>query len=119
MGMAQMSRTLSGLKEVENVYTQHSPILVDTVANSVLKGKAKEQHCPFVNQGAVSQRTSKTIVVFVIGGITFEEVAKVAALNSEMTNGARIILGGTFVHNSKSFLGELENLASRSLPSFS
>ena len=108
-----MSRTLSGLKGVENVYTQHSPLLAN-IATSVLKGRAKEQQYPFVNQGSVSQRPSKTVIIFIIGGITFEEVAKIAEINeANASSGSRVILGGTFVHNSKSFLAELAQFGNR------
>jgi hypothetical protein len=41
-----------------------------------------------------------TVVVFIIGGSTYEEAAKVAALNLVEGN-PRIVLGGTMVLNSK------------------
>ena len=35
-----------GVKGVENVYTQHTPLVVDT-ANQLLKGKLKENLYPY------------------------------------------------------------------------
>ena len=39
------------------------------------------------------------IIVFVVGGVTYEEAMAVAMLN-KATPGVRIVLGGTTVHNS-------------------
>lgn len=44
------------------------------------------------------------MIVFIIGGATYEEARTVALLNQEpassSTGGARLLLGGTCVHNS-------------------
>src|SRR6266478_10211586 len=44
------------------------------------------------------------VIIFIIGGATFEEARTVALLNQEpasgSTGGARLLLGGTCVHNS-------------------
>jgi hypothetical protein len=45
----------------------------------------------------------KFIIVFFVGGATFEEAAAVAALNAANPN-QRIILGGTYIHNSQSYV---------------
>ena len=43
-----------------------------------------------------------------MGGVTYEEAAKISELNAASdAAGMRILLGGTCVHNSKSFLAEL------------
>jgi vacuolar protein sorting-associated protein 45 len=41
--------------------------------------------------------------VFMIGGTTYEEAKMIAGVNESMP-GVRIVLGGTTVHNSESFL---------------
>nr|XP_020767432.1 vacuolar protein sorting-associated protein 45 isoform X1 [Odocoileus virginianus texanus] len=46
------------------------------------------------------------IIVFIIGGATYEEALTVYNLN-RTTPGVRIVLGGTTVHNTKSFLDEV------------
>uniref|UniRef100_A0A2K6EQH4 Vacuolar protein sorting-associated protein 45 n=1 Tax=Propithecus coquereli TaxID=379532 RepID=A0A2K6EQH4_PROCO len=48
----------------------------------------------------------KDIIVFVIGGATYEEALTIYNLNRS-TPGVRIVLGGTTVHNTKSFLEEV------------
>lgn len=45
------------------------------------------------------------VVVFTVGGTTYEEAKYVAKLNSESgPSGSRILLGGTCIHNSSRFV---------------
>ncbi len=46
------------------------------------------------------------IVVFMVGGITYEEALAVQNIN-KATPGVRIVLGGTTVHNSQTYLEEV------------
>ena len=50
------------------------------------------------------------IVVFVVGGATYEEAFAIHELNEDATFGARIVLGGSTVLNAKSFLAELSRV---------
>jgi vacuolar protein sorting-associated protein 45 len=99
---------LKGLKGVENVYTQHSPRLEVTLQN-LIKGRLREQQYPFV-EGAGQQTKDKPqdIIVFIIGGVTYEEAKLVGTINAA-TPGIRIVLGGTRVHNSETFLEEMSD----------
>lgn len=99
-----------GLKGVENVYTQHSPWL-ETVLQNLIKGKLKDQQYPFVEGGGTTRDKPQDIIVFMVGGVTYEEAKMTAALN-ESTPGVRIVLGGTHVHNSATFLEEVEDAVS-------
>lgn len=83
------------------VYTQHVPLLINTL-DVALKGKLREG--PFPGVGSIPTAAPKSIVVFVVGGVTYEEGTKVAELNS---SGVKVILGGNTVHNSSTFLAEL------------
>ncbi|KAA3457137.1 vacuolar protein sorting-associated protein 45-like protein isoform X1 [Gossypium australe] len=47
------------------------------------------------------------VVIFIVGGTTYEESRSVAQLNAS-NSGIRFILGGTAVLNSKRFLKDLE-----------
>lgn len=53
--------------------------------------------CPF-------RRPHQEVIVFIIGGVTYEEAFAVHTLNQA---GYKVILGGTTVHNSDSFINEL------------
>lgn len=95
---------LKGLKGVENVYTQHQPFLHETL-DHLIKGKLKENLYPYLGPSTLRDRP-QDIVVFIIGGATYEEALTVYNLN-RTTPGVRIVLGGTTVHNTKSFLEEV------------
>ncbi|KAF1809274.1 Sec1-like protein [Eremomyces bilateralis CBS 781.70] len=96
-----------GLKGTENVYTQHSPRLESTL-QELIRGRLKEQLYPFVDGGGSTKDKPQDIVVFMVGGVTYEEAKMVAQINAS-SPGVRIVLGGTSVHNSESFLDEVED----------
>ncbi|GAA5820648.1 hypothetical protein JCM10212_004317, partial [Sporobolomyces blumeae] len=117
---------LKGLKGVENVYTQHTPHLAETI-DLLLRGRLKESSYPFVDGQGVSPQSGMSrpqdIILFIVGGTTYEEARHVAQLNAQFAAGqglagpsgghgqgqggqsigvgTRILLGGTCVHNSK------------------
>ncbi|KAK6939992.1 Sec1-like protein [Dillenia turbinata] len=94
-----------GLKGVENVYTQHQPLLSQTM-ESIIKGRVRDVDYPFVGNH-FQQGRPQDVVIFIVGGTTYEEARSVALLNA--TNpGIRFILGGSAVLNSRRFLKDLE-----------
>ncbi|KAK2628616.1 hypothetical protein QTJ16_001719 [Diplocarpon rosae] len=99
-----------GLKGVENVYTQHSPRLELTLQN-LIKGRLREQQYPFVEGGGSTRDKPQDIILFMVGGTTFEEAKTVSQINAS-SPGIRIVLGGTHVHNSTTFLEEMEDAVS-------
>ncbi|XP_073020919.1 vacuolar protein sorting-associated protein 45 homolog [Primulina eburnea] len=94
-----------GIKGVENVYTQHQPLLFQTMENFV-KGRLRDVDYPYVGNH-FQQARPQEVVIFIVGGTTYEEARSVALLNST-NSGIRFILGGTAVLNSKRFLKDLE-----------
>ncbi|KAI0304470.1 Sec1 family-domain-containing protein [Multifurca ochricompacta] len=111
---------LKGLKGVENVYMQHTPHLSETLEN-LFKGKLKESSHAFLESAGpnASLQRPQDVIIFIIGGTTYEEARAVALINQEPTSGstggARLLLGGTCVHNSSSFL-EMMDFAAASFP---
>lgn len=101
---------LKGLKGVENVYTQHSPQLEMTL-QSLIKGRLKEQQYSFVDGEGSSKDKPQDIIVFMIGGATYEEAKMIASLNAS-SPGIRIVLGGTEIHNTNTFMQEVEDAVS-------
>uniref|UniRef100_A0AAQ6A6B3 Vacuolar protein sorting-associated protein 45 n=1 Tax=Amphiprion ocellaris TaxID=80972 RepID=A0AAQ6A6B3_AMPOC len=93
-----------GLKGVENVYTQHQPLLHDTL-DQLIKGRLRDGQFPYLGASSLRDRP-QDILVFVIGGATYEEALTVYNLN-RTTPGVRIVLGGSSIHNTKSFLEEV------------
>ncbi|KAJ3339600.1 vacuolar protein sorting-associated protein 45 [Gonapodya sp. JEL0774] len=104
------SRTLfKGLKGVDNVYTQHQPHVVGVV-DELVKGRLREQLYPFLEGGM--REKPQDIIIFMVGGVTYAEARAITQLNAS-TPGVRIVLGGTYIHNSRSFLREVSETVSR------
>jgi len=95
-----------GLKGVENVYTQHSPRL-EMVLQDLIKGRLKDSLFPFVEGGGQTRDKPQDIIVFMVGGTTYEEARVVTQINAS-TPGIRVVLGGTSIHNSSTFLEEVD-----------
>ncbi|CAK4018219.1 Vacuolar sorting-associated 45 [Lecanosticta acicola] len=100
------SRFNRGLRGVENVYTQHSPRLENTLQD-LIKGRLNMNSYPFVEGGGQTRDKPQDIIVFIVGGVTYEEAKMVAQVNAS-SPGVRVVLGGTGIHNSNSFLEEVE-----------
>ncbi|KAG2399750.1 Vacuolar protein [Vigna angularis] len=94
-----------GLKGVENVYTQHQPLLFQIMEN-IVKGRLRDVDYPFVGNH-YQQGRPQDVIIFIVGGTTYEESRSVALQNANNT-GIRFILGGSSVLNSKRFLKDLE-----------
>lgn len=96
-----------GLKGVENVYTQHSPRL-ELILQDLIKGRLKDSLFPFVEGGGQTRDKPQDVIVFMVGGTTYEEARVVAQINAS-TPGVRVVLGGTSIHNSSTFLEEVDD----------
>lgn len=95
---------IKGLKGVENVFTQHNCLFTE-ILEDVIRGRPLDPNYPTIgNDLPPFRRPPQLVVAFVIGGVTYEEALAVHNLNAA---GANIILGGTTVHNSESFLKEV------------
>lgn len=156
---------LKGLKGVENVYTQHTPHLYRTI-ESLDRARLKEVSYPRATTAAAAGPDSQSsynnsavynnnesvvprpreVILFIVGGSTYEEARTVALLNTALAQGApglgtqplhpgsttttnppssattstpsRIILGGTDVLNSSMFLDMLADAAYGAEPAF-
>ena len=58
--------------------------------------------------GGSTRDKPQDIIVFIIGGATYEEAKMVAEINASVP-GVRVVLGGTTIHNAQSFLEEVED----------
>jgi len=95
------------LKGVENVYTQHSPRL-ETTLQTLIKGRLRELQYPFLEGGGHTRDKPQDIVIFMVGGCTYEEAKMVAQVNAS-SPGVRVVLGATSVHNCATFLEEVSD----------
>mmetsp|Transcript_26975 Transcript_26975/g.43432 ORF Transcript_26975/g.43432 Transcript_26975/m.43432 type:complete len:370 (-) Transcript_26975:4580-5689(-) len=101
------------VKGVSNVYTQHKPLVHETL-ESISKAKLKDTVYPFIGGGNVRDKP-RDVIVFMLGGVTFEEAAAVHRINASNI-GLNVVIGGSCIHNSKSFLAELARLGSGGFP---
>jgi vacuolar protein sorting-associated protein 45 len=105
--MSKMTKSfMTSVQGVSNVYSQHVPVLMETI-QSVMKGKLKTSDYPFAGK-APKEEVPKEIIVFMVGGVTYEEATKVSEFNDANKGRIQVILGGSTVHNSTSFLEELK-----------
>lgn len=94
-------------KDVPNIFTQHEPYIC-TIIDALKNAKLKESEFACKSTYKAGEKPSEIkadeIIIFFVGGVTYEEAKAVADLNKK---GANIIIGGTNVINSKLFLGEI------------
>ena len=109
----------TSINGVENVYTQHVPLL-STTLDSIVKGKLKDSAYPEMTSYSKLNKNNnniKEIIVYMVGGATYEEATTVSAFNSANPE-YRVILGGSCIHNSTSFTREiLKTFATNNQPS--
>lgn len=127
-----------GLKGVDNVYTQHTPLLERTLS-SLIKGRLRRATHPYMDPGDGSlpswaagngaggntpgvgggpgseadvpqDERPQDIIVFMVGGATYEEARLVAEINAS-TSGVRVVLGTTDVLSSSEFLDVMETMS--------
>ena len=103
--ISQLSKNLkSSISGVDNVYTQHVPVLYHII-DSILKNTLSNSNYPIIQGNNANIRPTE-VVIFMVGGVTMEEATKVSELNAANSN-IKIILGGSTIHNSTSFLKEV------------
>ena len=94
------------MQGVSNVYSQHVPLLAETI-----KGAFKGRIPPHMSTHAGGDALPQDLFVYMVGGTTYEEARMVAAFNKENEKlGLRVVLGGSTIHNSCSFLDEVRAL---------
>lgn len=103
-----------GLQGVDNVYTQHTPLLSETLSQLSLNTLPANSY-PFMAatqdevltwQATYKKSPPREVIVFILGGSTYEEAKAVKEWN-ERNPSTRVILGGSSVLNSKTFLSAL------------
>ncbi|KAL7669761.1 hypothetical protein ACOME3_004708 [Neoechinorhynchus agilis] len=113
---------IKGLMGVENVYGQHRPLLTDLI-DQLLRSRLKESVYPYMQPHSTTMATNRIndFIVFSVGGITYEEANFARILMhqhrniktlSELHTQPNLIIGGTSVHNFRSFVDEVISGAS-------
>jgi len=97
---------MRGLNGVENIYVEHVPLLIRHIQET-FDNALSEVAFPYL-EGSTLKNKPQQIMVFVVGGATYEEAAHVASLN---TNHLNVLLGGTQIHSPSSFIAGLRECA--------
>jgi vacuolar protein sorting-associated protein 45 len=109
----QLSKSMSrSIRGVQNVFAQHEP-LVHEIMTDLTKGRLAKPQYPFVGTELPPGELG-VVVIFVLGGVTYEESVFVARANTAAADAGlatRFILAGTAIHNSRSFLADLRRRA--------
>lgn len=107
--LGRASKVVGSLKGVENVYTQHQPLLSSTV-QSAAKGSLKTDDYPYVGPSPPPGAVKPTeIIIFIVGGLTYEESKIISQFNA-LGSGVRCVVGGSVVLSAKSFIRDLTRL---------
>jgi len=70
------------------------------VLEQLIKGQLKETDFPSLSN--IPKEKPQEIIVFIVGGATYEEALHIAQLNAS-NNSVRVVLGGTTIHSSKRY----------------
>lgn len=108
--MSKMTKSfMTSVQGVSNVYSQHVPVLIDTL-QAISKGKLKQESHPYIIGKGAGDEVPSEVIVFIAGGVTYEEASQVREFNKNNAGKIRVMLGGSTIHNSTSFLDELKAL---------
>jgi vacuolar protein sorting-associated protein 45 len=108
--MSKMTKSfMTNVQGVSNVYSQHVPVLIDTF-HAIAKGKLKQESHPYIIGRSSGDDIPSEVIVFIAGGVTYEEAAKISEFNKSNAGRMQVLVGGSTVHNSTSFLDELKAL---------
>ncbi|KAI1301897.1 Vacuolar protein sorting-associated protein 45 [Halotydeus destructor] len=99
-------KMIKGMKGVENIYTQHSPLLKETI-EELAKGRLRTSQFPYLGTVQLTERP-REIIAFIVGGTTYEESLTVHNLNCTLP-GVKVILGSSAVHSFRSFVEEIRS----------
>uniref|UniRef100_A0A0K0E3S1 Vacuolar protein sorting-associated protein 45 n=1 Tax=Strongyloides stercoralis TaxID=6248 RepID=A0A0K0E3S1_STRER len=107
-------RIIKGFKGIENIFTEHDPYIL-RLLEDIVRGRLTEQSFPYIwNNGnfGVNGKRIEGIIVYIVGGATYEESAAVNLFNlKKLQNPSypKVVLASNYVHNTKSFIDMLSN----------
>jgi vacuolar protein sorting-associated protein 45 len=109
--MEMTKRFIKGLKGVENVFTQHIPYIHQLI-DQISRGRLTDAVFASSDPANVTSRFDN-VVVFVIGGCTYEESLFVNNFHQKRLQNQpapRVLLCSNYVHNARSFIEQIMEL---------
>ncbi|QPG73677.1 hypothetical protein FOA43_000990 [Brettanomyces nanus] len=104
--------------DTSNVYMQHVPRL-QSILMKVAKCKLNLNHYPYIGKpqpeitGSGSKVPPQEIIIYIVGGVTYEEARLVAELNKS-NSGLRCVIGGTHILSTDGFVENLVDIGDSS-----
>ena len=102
-GIFKIVKSLKGTSA--DLYDRYS-CLVKQLIERIRDGTLKEENYPFVQKNNMCSVKPQKVIIFIAGGVTYEE-ARIAALLSQKD--FEVIVGGTSVLNAKEFIANEVN----------
>lgn len=100
-----VNRMIIQVKGVDNVLTQYRPNITKVIEEIKKDNKLKESEFAFYGE-RYREEPPKRIIIFFVGGVTYDEAIEVDAINKSAPN-LKIVIGGTSVLNFKTFKEEI------------
>merc|ERR1712130_738430 len=110
--LGSIVKAVNGMDEVQNIYTQHNPLLHHIIEDAV---KCKLPYNQFPSFHGAHKQQPKHIIIYFIGGATFEEAETVAQMNKHFGDKTQIVLGTGKMHNSHSFIKDIQKAYGRNI----
>eukprot|EP00041_Stephanoeca_diplocostata_P039352 m.1617823 g.1617823 ORF g.1617823 m.1617823 type:complete len:562 (+) comp25374_c0_seq7:161-1846(+) len=94
--------------ELDSDLVRHTPLLCTTL-DAMARGKLSVKDFPVYGdeEGRAAPPVPRHVVVFMVGGTTYEEAKTVAYFNEAHAGRIKVLLGGTHIHNTESFFDEI------------
>ncbi|EAR92468.1 vacuolar protein sorting-associated protein (macronuclear) [Tetrahymena thermophila SB210] len=106
LGIRLLNNLKSAVKDVPNLFAQHKPYIMNII-NQIGEGTLKESEFTTTDLHSFREKPNE-IIIFIVGGATYEEAQHIGTMNRDKyTN---ILLGGTYVHNSQTFMSEIASI---------
>merc|ERR1711920_229823 len=110
--LGSIVKSINGMDEVQNIYTQHNPLLHHIIEDAV---KCKLPYSQFPSFHGTHKQQPRHIIIYFIGGATFEEAETVNQLNRHFGKQTEVVLGSGTIHNSKSFIRDIQQTYGRNI----
>jgi len=110
--LGSIVKAVNGMDEVQNIYTQHNPLLHHIIEDAI---KCKLPFNQFPGFHGAHKQQPKHIIIYFIGGATFEEAETVAQFNKQFGDKTQIVLGSGKMHNSQSFIADIQKAYGRNI----
>jgi len=94
------------MNEVENLLLAHKPAICNTIT-AALTGKLNTQRFPTCQPFNFTDKPDQ-LIVFMVGGATYQEAKEISTTYNTISD--NVIIGGTYMHNSRSFLAEVSQV---------